>query len=179
MRWRNSRTDDNTFDINLAPVLDIIVAIVPMLLLSVAFLEVKMIETPVPQVVEKAIENLEKKETTEIGLKVSKQHGFVFTVTQNDKVTKEIKVGNKDGNLDYTTLHHTAVNLKQDFPTVFNISVSPDSDVSLKEIITALDQVRRTGSGGKTVQVKDPESGELVTTDLMFPKVAFDNVVGG
>lgn len=179
MRWKLSRASDNTFDLNLAPVLDIIVSVVPMLLLSIAFLDVKMIETPVPQVVQKAIDNLEKKETTEITLALSKTKGFVFTVTDQGRKAKEVVVAMmKDGNMDLTGLHTTAVNLKQDYPTVFNLSVAPDKDVPLKDIISALDQVRRSGMDGKKVQVKDPESGQLITTDLMFPKVVFANVVG-
>ena len=49
------RVEDATFELNLAPMLDIIVSIVPMLLMSVAFVHVTVIDTPVPQVVEKAI----------------------------------------------------------------------------------------------------------------------------
>ena len=55
MRALKSRIDDSTFELNLAPMLDIIVSIIPMLLLSVVFTRITVIDTPVPQAVEQAV----------------------------------------------------------------------------------------------------------------------------
>jgi hypothetical protein len=61
MRNVKSRATDATFDLNLAPILDIIVSIVPLLLLSIAFVQVKMIDTSVPQVVAEAAQRANDK----------------------------------------------------------------------------------------------------------------------
>ena len=62
MRAFKSRTEDATFELNLAPLLDIIVSIVPMLLLSVVFVQITMVETPIPQAVQRTMANQDKKD---------------------------------------------------------------------------------------------------------------------
>src|SRR3712207_4981564 len=125
------RIDDSTFELNLAPMLDIIVSIVPMLLLSVAFVHVTVIDTPVPQAVEKAMAaQNEKKDAVQILLHVSKQSGFRFTV--NDKgQTKETVVAMKGDKLDLDGLHKETLNLKASYPDVFRLELNPDEAVPL------------------------------------------------
>src|SRR4028118_330975 len=95
MRYAKSRTADATFDLNLAPILDIIVSIVPLLLLSVAFVQVKMIDTSVPQVVAEAAQRANDKTETTVALKVSKTKGFTLEVTKDGK-TVPTAVPNKN-----------------------------------------------------------------------------------
>lgn len=176
MRTARTRASDSTFDLNLAPFLDVIVSVVSLLLLSATFLEVKMIDTTIPQVVENVIQNLNKTENVEVTLQISKANGFVFLV--DDKGRKsETKVATKNGSLDFQGLHTAAMNVKTEHPTAFSLSLAPEQEVSMDEIVKALDQTRKF-SQKKTVQVKDPVSGQLVTTDLMFPNVNFANAVG-
>src|SRR3954464_1400564 len=101
------RSSDATYDLNLAPILDIIVSIVPLLLLSIAFVQVKMIDTSVPQVVAEAAERANDKSETTVSLKVSKGKGFVFEVTKDGK-TNPVTVGNKDGKWDLEALNAAA-----------------------------------------------------------------------
>jgi biopolymer transport protein ExbD len=176
MRWQRTRAADSNFDLNLAPFLDVIVAVVSLLLLSATFLEVKMIETSIPQVVEQVIENLNKKKEVDVTLQVSRTNGFTFTVEDQGRKS-ESRVPLKDGKLDFQGLHQTAMTLKTEHPTAFGLSLAPDKEISMDEIVKALDQTRKF-SQQKTVQVKDPESGQVVTTDLMFPNVAFANALG-
>jgi hypothetical protein len=177
MRFKQTRSSDSTFDLNLAPVLDIIVAIVPMLLLSVAFLEVKMIDTPVPQVVEKVIENLEKDPNkVDMTLKISKVSGFTFVVDQNGKVN-EVPVVMKEGAYNFDALYREALVLKRTYPQVFTMGVAPDKDVPLSDIIAAMDTLRKT-TPEDSLELTDPVDGQKVKTDLMFHKVAFSNILG-
>ena len=64
------RSSDSTFELNLAPFLDIIVSIIPMLLLSVAFVQIKMIEAPTPQVVSEKTVTLVVKGSGDLCIKV-------------------------------------------------------------------------------------------------------------
>src|ERR1700759_3255658 len=99
MRIKRTRMADSTFDLNLAPILDIIVSIVPLLLLSVAFVQVKMIDSSVPQVVAEAAQRANDKTETTVTLKVSKLKGFSFEITRDGKKTP-VEVPNKNGNWD-------------------------------------------------------------------------------
>ena len=143
---------------------------------GITFLEVKMIETSIPQVVEQIIENLDKKKTVDVSLRLSKKDGFIFTIDNQGQRTSQ-KVPLKNGDLDYDGLRKVATEIKRAFPTTFALNIAPDKDLSMNEIVRALDQTRKLGAT-ETVQVKDPESGQVVTTDLMFPNVAFSNTLG-
>lgn len=176
MRYAKMRAGESTFDLNLAPILDIIVSIVPLLLLSIAFVQVKMIDSSVPQVVAEAAQRANDKTETTVALKVSKSKGFVFEVTKNGK-TAPTTVGNKNNGWDLQGLNAAAFAIKQNNPEVFRVDLSPDSDVNLDELVSVMDNIRRTPDTKKVAFV-DPANGQKVETELMFPNVLFANVVG-
>lgn len=176
MRHVRTRAADSTFDINLAPVLDIIVCLVSLLLLSAAYLEVKGIETDVPQVVKEIIEKQDPKTLADISLILSKKMGLLFRVNDKGRVS-DMKVPPVNGAIDLTGLHQAAKKIKSANPQVFNLSMAPEKDVSLEEIVQVMDQLRKF-ENQETIQVKNPESGEVVSTNLMFPNIVFSNVLG-
>ncbi len=175
----SNRVEDSTFDLNLAPMLDIIVSIVPMLLMSLAFVHVTMIETPVPQAVEKAMAaQNEKKDQVLVTLHVSKKEGFRFSVVDKG-ATKETVVALKDAKLDLAGLHKETLTLKKSYPDVFRIELNPAEDVALDDIVQTMDQIRMINRDEPKVTFNDVETGKPVETNLMFPDIVFGNVAGG
>lgn len=178
-RGFSSRVEDSTFELNLAPMLDIIVSIVPMLLMSLAFVHVSVIDTPVPQAVEKAMAaQNDKKDVVAVTLHVSKQSGFRFSVVDKG-ATKETVVALKDAKLDLAGLHKETLTLKQSYPDVFRIELNPAEDVALDDIVKVMDEVRNITKGEAKVTFKDVDTGKPVETNLMFPDIVFGNVAGG
>jgi biopolymer transport protein ExbD len=177
MRVGKTRRADATFDLNLAPLLDVIVVIIPMLLLSVAFIQIKMIETNVPQVVEQKIsENNKKDATVIIELRADKKSGFQITI--NDKGSKKnIPVALKGAALDFQGLKDSMVNVKKQYSDVFKLDFAPSSEIVYEDIVMVMDTVRQLPTG-QTVAFMDTQSGKEVMTDLMFPDVTFSNVLG-
>lgn len=175
-RLAKTRTTDATFDLNLAPILDIIVSIVPLLLLSIAFVQVKMIDTSVPQVVAEAIKRAEDKANASVNLKITKDKGFTFEVTKEGKTTP-VSVPNKGTEWDLDGLHAAAFGIKEKNPEVFRLDMSPESNVNLAELVVVMDKLRRTPDA-KKVAFTDPASGQRVETELMFPDILFANVIG-
>ncbi len=176
MRAGKSRAGDATFDLNLAPILDIIVSIVPLLLLSIAFVQVKMIDTSVPQVVAEAIQHATDKNETKFTLKVSKTAGFTLEVLKDGKTTPTT-VPNKNKEWDMDALQRAAFLVKEKNPGVFRVDLSPEADVNLNSLVVVMDKLRRTPDAKKVTFV-DPANGQKVETELMFPNVLFANVVG-
>lgn len=177
MRIARTRNSDSTFDLNLAPFLDIIMSVIPMLLLSVVFIQIKMIETPIPQVVQSKIEQQnDKKIPIDIALQATKNNGFVFTITNNGKKTTK-SVPLKDGKLDFQGLNAAAIGLKQSYADVFKMDFNPGKDIAYNDIVMTMDQLRKLPDGQK-VAFKDDKTGKQVETDLMFPDVTFGNVLG-
>lgn len=176
MRTLKTRAVDSTFDLNLAPILDIIVSIVPLLLLSVAFVQVKMIDTSVPQVVAEAAQRANEKTETSVALKVSKNKGFTLEVTKNGK-TVPTEIPNRNNQWDLEALQAAAFAAKSSSPEVFRLDLNPEADVNLSDLVVVMDKLRRNPDAKKT-SFKDPASGQVVETELMFPNVLFANVVG-
>ena len=152
MRKRFSdRVEDSTFELNLAPMLDIIVSIVPMLLMSVAFIHLTVIETPIPQAVEKAIAAAQdKKDQAQILLRVSKSQGFHFTVTDKGE-TKEFQVAMKGTEFDLDGLHTKTLELKKLYPDVFRLELNPEENVPLNDIVAV--RVRQSESFTTLVEI--------------------------
>lgn len=174
----SERVEDSTFELNLAPMLDIIVSIVPMLLMSVAFVHLTVIETPIPQAVEKAMANQDKKDLAQIILRVSKAQGFRFSVTDKGE-TKDFEIAMKGTEFDLAGLHAKTLELKRTHPDVFRLELNPEENIPLNDIVAVMDQIRTTGPGETKVIFNDVETGKPIETNLVFPDVVFGNVTGG
>jgi len=176
---KKARMDDATFDLNLAPMLDIIVSIIPMLLLSVVFVEITVIETPVPQAVERAMAAAdENKNEVQISLGVSKNEGFKLTVLEDGK-SNETTIGLQGTEFDYKGLHKQLVDVKLKHPNIFRLELNPEEGVKLQVITKVMDSVRKKSKTDPQIFFTDKETGKQVETDLMFPDIVFGNVAGG
>ena len=178
MRIHRARKSESTYDLNLAPFLDIIVVIIPMLLLSVAFVQVRMIETNVPQVVAQKIQEQrnDKQPDVSFSLKADLKKGFTLIVQERGK-SKEIQVDLKNGALDFDGLAAAAAKLKKDHVSIFSMDFMPESSLPYENIVKTMDAVRRMPAGEAKLVIKDEKTGEVSQTDLMFPDVTFANVV--
>ncbi len=178
MRLGRGRKTDAAYELNLAPLLDIIVSVIPMLLLSVVFVQIKMIETSVPQIVAKKIQEQreEKKPELSLALKVSGQTGFNFVLNNNGK-TEEFKVALKNQKLDFDSLTKMAIDLKKQYVDLFSVDLLPEGAVPYNELVQTMDSIRRLPSSEGKLTVTDKKTGEKAQTDLMFPDVVFANVV--
>jgi biopolymer transport protein ExbD len=172
------RLDDSTFALNLAPMLDIIVSITPMLLLSVVFVKINVIESPLPQAVQEAIQaQKENPEAVSIQLKMEKDKGFEFVVNDNGQTHSSL-VALVDGKVDLEALKREAVQVKQRYPQIFRLDLMPSEHISLNDIVAVMDKVRKVGPQEPRFAFNDPKTGSKVETDLLFPNVIFSNVMG-
>jgi biopolymer transport protein ExbD len=187
MRALKSRVDDSTFDLNLAPMLDIIVSIIPMLLLSVVFVDITVIDTPIPQAVEKAVAaaNDKNKDLVQVRMGVATDRSIAITIMDRG-TPKEYSVGAKmlDGKskADLDGLHDKIMAIKKEYPDVFRMELNPSDTVPLEEIVGVMDAVRTTRSvNGKQLKVSftDATTGKAIETNLLFPDIVFGNVAGG
>lgn len=187
MRALKTRVDDSTFELNLAPMLDIIVSIIPMLLLSVAFVEITVVETPIPQAVEQAVAaaNEKNKDVVQVRMAVATDRSVHISVLDRGN-TKEYNVPaigqGAEAKTDLDGLYSQVMSLKKDYPDVFRLELNPAESVPLSDIIVVMDSVRTTRSkDGHPVKITftDITTGKPVETNLLFPDITFGNVAGG
>lgn len=181
MRLKRTRVEDATFDLNLAPVLDIIVSIVPMLLLSVAFVQVKMIEAPTPQVISEPAnqQNPPKPEVTAT-LRVSKLNGFSFEVTDLKGVMSATKIGLLEGKLNLEALLSAAIKIKETYPELNKLQLLPEADIAFNDLVQVMDQVRqRPSRTPASTSISEATKAAPVKNEYLFPDIIFGSVASG
>ncbi len=172
---------NHEFDLDLAPLLAVMVKLVPVLLISSSFVSIMMVETDLPQAVKQAVEQNQKQEekTQNVSLSITKDKGFVIHVEgAGAQMTEEIPLVSS-GELNFGELNKHLQSVKSHYPKVFRIEFRPDGKVSYDEIVKAMDEARKSRDKAVTFPVFDAEKGKDVQTDYMFPDVVFSNALEG
>lgn len=171
---------NSEFELDLAPLLAVMVKLVPVLLVSSAFVQMMIVETELPQVVQQALQAQDNNpKSAQLAIELSKKDGVRFIMTENDKQKVEVVSLNSKQEFDLPTVHAKFQELKKTHPEIFRIELSPEADVSYKEIIGVMDEARRSRSNDVRFPVKDAKTGQETTTDYMFPEVVFANMMDG
>lgn len=179
-RFKPKINHNSEFELDLAPLLAVMVKLVPVLLVSSAFVQMMIIETELPQVVQQAIQEQEKNpKATQLTIELSKKDGVRFIITENEKQKIDTIALNANHEFDLPAIHAKFKELKQGHPEVFKIELSPDADIPYKEIVRIMDEARRSRSSDIRFPVKDAKTGQETTTDYMFPEVVFANMMDG
>ncbi|MBX2989176.1 MAG: biopolymer transporter ExbD [Bdellovibrionaceae bacterium] len=174
-RWMHHDTTGE-FELDLAPLLAVIMKLVPVMLLSSAFVQLMVIETELPQVVKEAIQNNNdpNKNLAKVRLEIDNAAGFKIYVTEKGQ-EKESAVALKNGALDFPALHENLVALKKSHPDVFQIDLVPRAGVEYGDIVRTMDEARRPRDQQITFPVFDAQQNKQVQTPFMFPEVVFAN----
>ncbi|MGZ3743758.1 MAG: ExbD/TolR family protein [Pseudobdellovibrionaceae bacterium] len=168
------------FELDLAPLLAVMVKLVPVLLISSAFVQLMTIETQLPQVVQQAIEKNEKDvKATHITLEVKEKEGVKIIVKKEGKESSEIVAKTSDGKFDFVHLQERLREVKKQNPEVFKIDLSPEANVSYDDIVKVMDECRRSRDTNTRFPIFDKTTNKETSTDYMFPEVTFANTMEG
>lgn len=179
-RAKKIKVDHNSeFELDLAPLLAVMVKLVPVLLISSAFVQMMVIETQLPQVVSQAIERQDKQPNPKtLALEIDQKDGIHIVVTEQGK-EKVDTVPMKEGGFDFDTLHQKLVSIKKSHPEIFKIEISPSGSVPYKEIVRIMDEARQARDSKIKFPVFDATQGKNVETHYMFPEIIFANTMEG
>jgi len=177
---RKFKTEHATeFDLDLAPLLAVMVKLVPVLLISSAFVQMMIIETELPQVVQEAIQRQEdqKNDKASITLEVSNKTGLKIVILDKGQNKTDV-VPFVDGKFDWVQVHGKLKEVKKLYPDIFKIDLKPDEDVSYQDLVKIMDEARRSRDQQK-FPVYDAQTGKNVETEYMFPEIVFANTFEG
>lgn len=179
MRQKKFRRPEGAseFELDLAPLLAVMVKLVPVLLVSSAFVQFMIIETELPQVVQEAIQQDEKQPEARVSLEVDPKNG-VRLVIRGAGGEKAREIPLKDGSYDYESVHRSLVDVKKTHPKVFRMDLIPQGDVSYGDLVRFMDEARRSRDAAVDFPVQD-SSGRETRTPYMFPQVVFANSLEG
>lgn len=179
-RYKPKINHNSEFELDLAPLLAVMVKLVPVLLVSSAFVQMMIIETELPQVVQEAIHRQDTApKPTKISLSLDKKDGISVVINQNGKENiKQINLTAKK-EFDFEKLYLTMQEVKRANPEVFKIEFNPSATVHYKDIVKMMDEVRKSKSSEVRFPIKDEKTGEMTSTEYMFPEVVFTNMLEG
>ena len=166
------------FELDLAPLLAVMVKLVPVLLLSSAFIQVMMIETDLPQAVKEAMQKQEDKPTASIMIRANVKDGLQVVVQKGGAQNVQA-VPLKDGAFDFLALHKTLQKIKTENPEVFKVEINPEASVPYRDVVKITDEARRSRDKDVKFPLFDAKENRTVMTDYMFPDIVFSNVFDG
>jgi biopolymer transport protein ExbD len=176
-RWLHHDTTGE-FELDLAPLLAVMVKLVPVLLVSSAFVQLMVVETQLPQVVQEAIQQDNEKPLAQIRLQVDPRSGMKIIVAEKG-VEKETDVPLKDGGYNYAGLHQALISVKKAYPSVYKLDLVPSGAVPYGDLVKVMDEARRSRDAAITFPVLDKAIGAETQTPFMFPEVVFANSLEG
>ncbi|KYG64978.1 TolR-like protein [Bdellovibrio bacteriovorus] len=179
-RAKKLHIDHNSeFELDLAPLLAVMVKLVPVLLVSSAFVQMMVIESQLPQVVNEAIQKQDQQPNpTLVALEVDAKDGIRVVVTTKGQEKVET-IPMKDGSFDFKGLHAKLVEVKKANPEVFKLELSPDGQVPYEQIVKIMDEARQAHDNTIKFPVFDTKQGKNVETNYMFPEIIFANMMEG
>ncbi len=179
-RQLTSNDSEATFELDLAPMLALMVTLIPIMLLATSFVKVRVIGTVLPQAVQEAIQQDKEKisKTITIDLKMNKDD-FLIVVKEDEKEILQKKVPPTDGKWNFEALHSALYEVKKQFPNKYTVNLYPAEAVPYSEVVQAIDAAREAKKSENAFTVYDKEKKENIKTRVMFPEVSFSGLIGG
>lgn len=165
----SNKTNKFEFELDLAPLLAVMVKLVPVLIVSSQFIQLSMIETSMPGGVQQAIEENKKHPEHQVRLEVDQNRNCKVIV--KDEKSKEYTVASANGDINYAELKAQLVRVKYTESSVFRLELSPSSSVRTQEIVKIMDLARQSDPNSKAFTFLDPTSNSNKETHFMFPDV--------
>jgi len=168
---------DTDWEIDLSPLLALMVTLIPVLLLQTSFVTLKMLETTLPVLSDVKVEEpKDKKKKIDFNLNVfvEDKKSIKMLVNVNNKQVKKIDLKPSQGEFDLAGFKSELVKIKEKYPKQVSAKITPADAVSYDTIVKFLDVMRKP-EGGETFKFIDDE-GKKLETAVLFPDVVFGNI---
>ena len=162
------RTLDEVEEINLLPVMNLFVVLIPFLLAAAAFFHVSVIPASTPQHTPQASSQASELDQVTLNIVIEPER-FVVTASNSAIAFEDLEalgfeLPSREGSYDTTTLQAKLRELKQRFPASNTAVVVPHDGLDYQTLVDILDHVRERRTG--------PESSEP-----LFPFTVFSQLV--
>ena len=146
---RRRRNEEDT-DVNMIPIMNIFLVIIPFLLTSVSFFHIKAINTSVPVMTDSADSDAKPVEDIKITVIVEiKSHSLQLSAVAEELEPNELRrfdqILKLDGAGDYplSEFNQFLQSVKADYPASNTLILIPDGEVIYDTIIQAMDAARK------------------------------------
>jgi biopolymer transport protein ExbD len=157
-------------DLAITPLLDLFVALIPFLLMSIVLTKIHILDVGISRPVA-SVTKTENQKLFDLNVKISEKAADIFL---NGKILKSVEK-NTDEALWASDLRKALVEIKKQNPDEFKIRFEPNGKVSLQTLIVFMDGVRKLKPEDGEIIRKD-ESGKPVKLQFLFPNVILRGV---
>lgn len=178
-----SGNPEEDMELDLAPLLGLMAALIPILLMASAFLKLSSLNAKVPVLGEAqaAIDkNVKDNEEKKMGLYVAinGENLVVLSLKQGDKVLdKNTVLATEDKQLDSKGFVDAVFKMKKTHPSVFRARLNPTEKVKYEAIVGLIDSMK-VSPNNEEFPVEDKDTGKVYSTPVMYDDVTFGNVMG-
>ena len=167
---------DTDWEIDLSPLLALMVTLIPVLLLQTSFATLQMLETTLPVLSDTVVEEPKDKNKINFDLKitVAESKDIKLLVNVNEKVIDTVDVKAAGNNFDLESFEKELIKIKEKYPKEVNAKLTPSDTMSYESIVTFLDVLRKPKKG-KTFRFVD-EKGQKLESEVLFPNIVFGNI---
>ncbi|MBW2731186.1 MAG: biopolymer transporter ExbD [Deltaproteobacteria bacterium] len=153
------RRSPDAEEINLIPLMNLFVTMIPLLLMSAAFYHLGMVSTSVPTVSEGESDAPTGKTSVSANVRITLK-GYNLTTSSATLTPEELKafdafIPKKDGKYDHAALTGALERIKRKYEQSDTMMLIPEKGIKYKEMILAMDAARKMvlSSGAQTRKV--------------------------
>lgn len=178
-----SGNPEEDMELDLAPLLGLMAALIPILLMASAFLKLASLNAKVPVLgdAQAAIDkNVEENKEQKMGLYVAinGENTVVLNLKKGDEILqKETVNANEESQLDKAKFTDAVYKIKKAYPNVFRARVNPTEKVKYESIVGLIDSMK-VSPNNEEFPVEDKENGKVFNTPVMYDDITFGNIMG-
>ena len=173
----NLREGEISTEIDLSPLLALMVTLIPMLLLQTSFITLKMLETNLPILSDRAQEEQKNDKEVEFDLNVFLKNDnsvVVETVVNKSKVESKTFKSTLSKEINLDLIQEEILKIKTKYPEQVSAKITPENQIKYTQIVKVLDVMRKT-KNSEYIRYKD-KKGKAVETAMLFPDIIFGNI---
>ncbi len=174
---------DHETQLNLNPLLDLISALIPVLLASVSYVSIAVLNAKVPVLGEAQVaieKNVKDNKEKQVGLyvEVNGENFILMNLKQGENILTTSRVpASADSKIDKVKFVSELVRIKSENPNVFRARINPTEKVVYDNVVTIIDLMKLAPKGNEFT-ITDKDTGKAFVTSIMFDDVTFGNIMG-
>jgi len=130
-------------EINITPVMNVFVILIPFLLLTASFVKIAIIDFSLPSAEQSSPNVLNKNDLKQLTVLVVSIDPKGFQVKTSEKKLPPVKKIN--AKFDYNALGDRLKSVKKKYPKLEDVIISPDATIKYETIVKVMDKCREVG----------------------------------
>ncbi len=170
------RSNTETVQLNLVPMLDAMVTMISFLLFTMSFLQLVSIDSPVPRASTTELEKQLAEKPVQLTLSLRKEESELWSPFER---VPTVTIKNAEpGKPDIRAIHDALVKIKQQFPKEIRLILVPYATIPYDILIALMDNSRTLETTDGAVFLKNEQTGVDETVKVLFPELIFGNLLG-